>query len=414
MRSLRPGACLAALALTLPGCATNPVTTVEPPSAALRARMDEGVIVREIPSGTPATFAYDPLLKGGDESAGYAAKKGAKAGVKSGVAIAGVGCHPEWAELWIITCPVGLAAGAMVGVGGAVVGGAAGAAYGAAKSHSKEQAEAAVAALDASMREMRPGQLLRDKVVATAREQARAKILDHVPFDGATGTKTGAGYPIVVALRVDEFMVVRHGALTPELSLQLQTSAALYGAPEAGRRYERSWALDTRLGDFYQLTGHGAAGLKRAIDAALKATAATMVNDLFLSTLDEPVPGGSAPRGKIVTVTGGELASTAGWFRENERAAACGDGDAQIALGEAFAAVDPAVYGTMARAEELKGYTWLRRAELSGYADEGAEKTLARLRQRLPADRVEQAERLAQTWQPEQCRRPLRGRADAS
>jgi hypothetical protein len=116
----------------------------------------------------------------------------------------------------------------------------------------------------------------------------------------------------------------------------------------------------------------------------------------------------------VVTVSGGELASTAGWFRESERAAACGDGDAQIALGEAFAAVDPAVYGATANAEELKGYVWLRRAELSGRVDERAERTLARLRQRLPPDRIEQAERLAQAWHPEQCRLPLGSRAGLS
>lgn len=415
MRSLRSRACLIALALALAGCATNSIPTVKPPSAALRARMEEGVIVRAVPVGPAGTFARDPLLKGSGQSAGYAAKKGAKVGVQGGAAVAAVGCNPGWTGLWIITCPVGIAAGVVVGVAGAAVGGVTGAAYGAANAHSKEQAGAAMAALDASLKEMKPGQALREQVIAATRHETTVTVRDDMTPGNAEEMKRGDdSFPIIVALQVDEFMVVRRGALTPELSLQLQTSAALYDAPEAGRRYERSWAFDTKLGDFYALTDHGAAGLKRAIDAALKVTAATMVNDLFLSTLDEPVATGSGPKGKVGTVSGGELASTADWFRENESAANCGEVDAQIALGKAYAAVDPKVYGASAQAEELKGYLWLRRAELSGRVDEGAGKTLARLRQRLPADRVEQAERLAQTWQPEQCRLRLGSRAGAS
>lgn len=415
MRSLRSGTCLSALALALAGCATNPIPTVGPPSAALRARMEEGVVIRAVPTGPAGTFAKDPLLRGTGQSAGYAAKKGAKVGVRGGTAVAAVGCNPAWAGLWIITCPVGLAAGVVVGVGGAAVGGVTGAAYGAAKAHTKEQVDAATAALDASLGEMKPVQALREELVTATRHETAVAVRDDMTPGNAEGMRRSDGlFPIIVALRVDEFMLVRRGALTPELWLQLRTSAMLYDAPEVGRRYERSWVFDTRLGDFYELTDHGAAGLKRAIDAALKVTAATMVNDLFLSTLNEPVPTGGAPRGKVVTIAGGELESTEGWFRENESAAACGELDAQIALGEAYAAVDPKVYGASAQAEELKGYVWLRRAELSGRVDEGAEKTLARLKQRLPSDRVERAERLAQAWHPEQCRLPLGSRAGAS
>ena len=318
MRSLRSGACLSALALALVGCATNPIPTVEPPSAALRARMKEGVVIRAVPTSSAGTFAKDPLLRGTGQSTGYAAKKGAKVGVQGGAAVAAVGCNPAWAGLWLITCPVGLAAGVVVGVGGAAVGGVAGAAYGAAKAHTKEQVDAATAALDASLREMKPDQALREELVAATRHKTAVTVRDDMTPGNAEGMRRSDDlFPIIVALRVDEFMVVRRGALTPELSLQLQASATLYDAPETGRRYERSWAFDTRLGDFYELTDHGAAGLKRALDAALKVTAATMVNDLFLSSLDEPVPTSGAPRGKVVTVSGGELQSTEGWFREN-------------------------------------------------------------------------------------------------
>lgn len=290
MRSLRPGACLVALALTLPGCATHtaPTRTVdpEPPSARLRARMQEGVIVGVVPVAPAGSSARDRFLRGRGESAGYAAKKFAKVGAAPGAKFAADECNvAKTGLLWFITCPVGLVGGAAMGVSGAVVGGVTGAAYGATTAHSKEQADAALAALDALLKEIEPGQAVREKFVAATRYRTRVMVRDDPTSDEVKRAKRGDGpSPVIMTLQVDEFVVVRHGALTPELSLRLRISAALHDAPEAGGDYVRSWAFDTKLGDFYALTDHGGARLRRAIDTVLRTAAETMVKDLFVSS----------------------------------------------------------------------------------------------------------------------------------
>ena len=176
------GACLFALATVLSGCASQQL--VEPPSATLRQRMDR-VVLRVFSKAEPGTYAVDELLVGAEEGAGYAAKNVAKAGAQTGLTIAAVSCHPGWGILWLLTCPYGAAAGAVVGVGTAVVGGAGGAIYGATQGRPQEEIDTAVATLDKSLLEIKLAAAFRDPVMSAIHKHTAAKIIDEEPRDAA-------------------------------------------------------------------------------------------------------------------------------------------------------------------------------------------------------------------------------------
>jgi hypothetical protein len=395
------GACLFALVAALSGCASRPV--VDPPSPELRHRMDR-VVLRVFADTKPSTHAADTLVVGAEEGSKYAAKNVAKAGAETGFGIMRVGCDPQWRELWFLACPVGLVAGAVVGVGTAVVGGAGAAVYGAAQAPTQDEIDTAVAALDKTLLEMKLADAFREQLISATHTHTGVRIIDDAPRRPAKGQEIeDRTFPIIVATKIDNFTISREGRLTPELSLEISVSTDLFDAPEAGRRYTRSWSFSTTLGDFYTLTDQGGARLRREIDAALKIMAVAVVEDIFLTVEPEPVETGTAAHGVVVNSYGSESPSTREWFREQKQKAACGDAEAQIMLGKAYAAIDPRVYGPWSRAAMIDGYQWLRRAEISGHNDAETTSDLGKLRNHLNSDEVAAAERRVRDWRPAAC-----------
>lgn len=398
------GARLLALAMLLGGCASRPM--VDPPSAELRKRMDQ-VVVRVLSEATPRTHAADELLVGAQAGAEYAAKNVAKAGAKTGLGIAYVGCHPEWLRgggLWLLTCPAGLVAGAAVGVGTAVVGGAGGAIYGAAQAPTKQEIDRAVRTLDKTLLDMKLAGIFRDQFISAMHTNTGARLIADEPDNSAIDHGfPERRFPTIVAAKINSFTITREGRLTPDLTLEISLSADVFGAPEAGLRYTRSWSLVTTLGNFYTLTDQDGAGVRREIDAALHTMAIAVVEDMFLSVDPAPIPSGTMDMDRVVTLSGREMASTQEWFAEQKQKADCGEGAAQSTLGKAYAAAEPRIYGRWGRAALIEGYHWLRLAEVSGHGDSETASHLAGLRKHLGAADVAEAERRVHEWEPADC-----------
>lgn len=398
------GACLLALAMALGGCASRPMA--DPPSGELRQRMDQ-VVVRVFVEAKPRVDAADTLLVGAEAGAEYAAKNVAKAGAKTGLGIAYVGCHPEWLRggaLWLITCPAGLVAGAAVGVGTAVVGGAGGAVYGAAQAPTRDEIDKAASTLDKALIDLKLANAFREQFISATQTHTGVRIIaDHPPDPAMRRRSDERLFPVIVAARIDHFRIIREGRLTPDLSLEISVSADLFDAPEAGRRYTRSWSFLATLGNFYTLTEEGGAGLLREIDAALGTMAVAIVEDIFLSTDPAPIHSGKPAAGTVVTLSAAAIASTQEWFTEQKQKARCGDAVAQNALGEAYAAIEPRVYGWRARAARIDGYHWLRLAEISGHGDSQTASRLAELGKHLGPEEMAEADRRVQEWQAADC-----------
>jgi len=397
--------CLLALATALGGCASRPV--VEPPSADLRQRMDR-VVLNVNTDAKPSTYTADQLVVGSEEGAKYAAKNVATAGAKTGLGIAGVGCHPEWLRgagvLWLVTCPIGLAAGAVVGVTTAVVGGTGAAIYGAAQAGTQEEIDNAMATLDKTLLNMKLTSAFRERLLSATRADTGTKVIDEAPAKAAISREADDRlFPVVVAFKIDSLTVTRAGRLTPDLSVEIGISAELFDAPEGGLRYRRSWSFSETLGNLYTLTEKDGAGLQKEIDAALGVIALTVVDDIFLSSEAKAIPSGRLSRGEVVTISGGESPSTREWFHEERRKADCGDGMAQAALGKAYAAIDSRPYGAWGRPAMIDGYRWLRQAEVSGHGDSETTSLLAALRKNLDPDEIAIAERRVNEWRPAQC-----------
>ena len=397
--------CLLALATALAGCAARPV--VEPPPADLRQRMDR-VVLNVHTDAKPSTHTVDQLVVGSEEGAKYAAKNVATAGAKTGLGIAGVGCHPEWLRgagvLWLVTCPLGLAAGAVVGVATAVVGGTGAAIYGAAQAGTQEEIDNAMATLDRTLLNMKLANAFRERLLSATRANTGTKVIDAAPRDATMSREAHDRLsPVIVALKIDSFTVIRAGRLTPDLSVEIGISAELFDAPEGGLRYRRSWSFSETLGNLYTLTDKDGAGLRKEIDAALGVVALTVVDDIFLGAEAKAIPSGRLPRGEVVTVSGGEWPSTREWFREERRKADCGDGTAQAALGRAYATIDSRPYGVWGRPAMIDGYRWLRQAEASGHGDSETTSLLVALRKNLDPDEIAIAERRVNEWRPAQC-----------
>ncbi len=395
------GACLFALATALAGCASRPL--VDPPSPELRQRMDR-VIMRVFAESKPGAHAVDELLVGAEDGASYAAKNVATAGAKTGLYIFAGSCHPGWGVLWFLTCPYGAAAGLAVGVGTAMVGGAGGAVYGAMQARTQDEIDTAVATLDKALSDMRLGADFLDQIISATRKKTTARIIDDERREGAAPPDfQDEIFPIIVLTKIDDFTIVREGRLTPSLSLRVSVSADLFDAPEAGRRYTRSWSFSSTLGGFYAQTEQNGAGFRREINAALETLATAIVEDVFLSVESVPPNSGRAIEGTVVTLIGGESPSTLEWFREQKQKADCGDVEAQAALGKAYAAIEPRIYGRRARLALIEGYHWLRRAEMSGHGDTETASYLAKLRKHLEPGDIEETERRAEEWLPANC-----------
>ena len=396
---------LLALGTALASCTSRPV--VEPPSADLRQRMDR-VVLEVHTDANPTTHTTDQLVVGSEEGAKYAAKNVAAAGAMTGLGIAGVGCHPGWLSgagvLWLVTCPLGLAAGAVVGVTTAVVGGTGAAIYGAAQARTQEEIDNAMATLDKTLLNLRLANDFRQRLLSATHANTGTKIIDEAAGKATTSREAHNRLsPVIVALKVDSFAVTRAGRLTPDLSVEIGISADLFDAPEGGLRYRRSWSFSETLGNLYTLTDKDGAGLRKEIDTALGVVALTVVDDIFLSSEAKAIPSGRLPRGEVVTVSGGERPSTREWFREERRKADCGDGTAQAALGKAYATIDLRPYGTWGRPTMIDGYRWLRQAEASGHGDSETASLLVALRKNLDPEEIAIAERLVDEWRPAHC-----------
>lgn len=399
------------LIMVISGCSSQP--SFYAPSKEIRQRMDR-IVLRVISDTGLTIFREDELLVGSAEGAEYVAENNIKAAGNLGGSMVVTGClDPRVHVWWFITCPIGLVAGAVVGVGGAIVGGVGGGVYGATQALSEEEIKsAAVTVNEAKV-------LFNKKLVSTFNAQLVSAMHVHADVrlidDGSPDVAMGQSYddgdlPMILAVRITGFKIIQAGKLDPDFSLQIFVSADFYDDPETGSLYTRKWSYLTPLGGYYDLTENDGAGLKQGITAALDTVANTIVKDLYSVAKSEQEKDKEVWEddigenvAKVDTVFSKEPVSRKGWFRDQRKKADCGDVDVQVLLGRAYGAIDPRIFGWRGRDEMMGGYYWLRVAQLSGRDDKEIVLYINEIKKNLEADEISKAEIRAQEWRPVIC-----------
>jgi hypothetical protein len=187
----------------------------------------------------------------------------------------------------------------------------------------------------------------------------------------------------------------------------MDVSTEFYLVPEAGLLYRHHWSYSVDLGDYFQLTGQDGSDLVDAIREGLNLVAEAVIKDIYSVDTPDSDQYDQAPVSKLKVRQDTEYArrynSTQPWFDEHKQKAACGEVDAQIALGKAYADIKTDVYGDRGRDALIDGYYWLNLAQLSSDDDIGVRAYLDKLEQQLEAEELVQAEKRALQWQAVQC-----------
>ena len=144
-----------------------------------------------------------------------------------------------------------------------------------------------------------------------------------------------------------------------------------------------------------------------AIREGLSLVAEAVIKEIYLVDAPDSHQYDQASVSKLKVNREAEYAhrydSTKPWFDEHKKKAACGEVEAQIALGKAYADINTDVYGDRGRDALLDGYYWLSLAQLSSEDDIDVRADLDKLKQQLDAEEIVQAEKRALQWQAVQC-----------
>jgi hypothetical protein len=274
--------------LAIGGCASQqPIThasqdLVAPMPIELRQRTD-AVDLR--------VFANSELrLDLGDTLEGSSSEERTAAGAKGAMTGAGYiamgGCYPQYALLWLLTCPAGL----VIGAGVAIVGSIGSGIYGHASAWSRDDINAAKAALGQTQLQTNLANELRDRLVTTLHASGAVRVLksDTEPIAAIRSESDGAS-PVVLAIDIETFDVREVGEISPDLWIDFEVSGGLYEVPDFQFLYRRGWRLSTKLGNYHALTSAGGLGLRTKLDAAFDKMAFAIAHDLFMTEMP-PAP----------------------------------------------------------------------------------------------------------------------------
>lgn len=385
---------------------------VAPPSAALRQRMDRIVLHVDSEAGLhPNPQAEETPGPGDDQAsaAGKGAAGGAVVGAAFGLALIGVGCNGDWKEYVVITCPITLVAGIGTTVVGALIGGLGGAVVDVATSGpdaapAGTTVDAVAGRSVASFLAPEPVPAFRTRLADAIKAKTSTRLAVLTPDGPALEHEAAnARRPLVLLVRINDLRFVRTNGDAPELWLRIRLSAALYDDPDSERLDLRGWRYTTRLGELATLTGMDAAGLEPKINDAMAKMVTAVVEDLFLAEGAEREVVDFYVAEKIVPNGGSDPRASYAPFWNPGSKAECGDISAQRALGRRYAALDPRIYGPMAREKWVEAYKWLRLAENGGADDAAIHDGLDALRQKLLSGKIEAAEQEIAGWTPKQC-----------
>jgi hypothetical protein len=374
-------------ASALAGCGAT--ATIEPPAPALRQRM-QAVALRVKAAAAPRWQATSEPVEGAAAGAGH----GAAVGAAASAAVALSGCQSgNDANTCAATLTLGILALPLAVVGGAL--------YGAIRAGSAQEIAEAAANLEAAVGDLAPAADLRTHLLASLRRRVPIVSLVDDAEDAADAGPAGVPHPaLILAIRVEEFALSRAGRIAPDLDLDFSVFAGLYDAPDVGLLYQRRWRYFVALGDYFRLTAERAVKLREALAAAIGKMADAVVDDLFVSSDIKPLAT-KRVAGEVVTVSGGAVGARGDWHADEERRAACGDAEAQLALGRRHASVEVQVYGRRAAPALIEAYKWLRLSAAGGNATAAAE--LDALKARMTAEQIAAAERRASGWTQQAC-----------
>jgi hypothetical protein len=214
--------------------------------------------------------------------------------------------------------------------------------------------------------------------------------------------------PIIILVKIGDFDLIRDGRLNPGIVMQMDVSTEFYDVPEAGLLYTHHWSYSVDLGDYFELTRQDGTVLVDAIREGINLVAEAVIKDIYLVDTHDSNQYDHLSVSKLKARQEAEYArrydSTKPWFDEHKQKAACGEVEAQIALGKAYADINTDVYGDRGRDALIDGYYWLSLAQLSSEDDIGVRAYLDKLNQQLGAEEIVQADKRALQWQAVQCR----------
>lgn len=290
--SAAKGALVAALMAFLAGCA-QPVASVQPPSASLRESLGiVAVTVGPEPRSPGVPAPPRPRATASSNSRGSYSGPGAGAasGAMEGLGAAVSAGDPLSAAIGVILfVPIGAVAGAIAG------------AVSDSPDASAHELVASHQALASEWSGARPAHALLQAVGQRLdlHRQGQA-ILVEPPADASGGWHAAFAPPeaeSVLYLQVDQFLALRGGS-GAELAIGLNSSAQLRSAKDGAVLYAASWQYSGEAESYVALADGDAAPLRRDINAAIAATADSIVDLLFVA--DRPVPSSRS-------VAGGEL-----------------------------------------------------------------------------------------------------------
>ena len=403
--------CLIVGLVVISGCAAQPV--IDPPQDELVQRMDRIILLVDVDTGLEF-IPMDEILVGAGDSAAYASGKVAAGGAQLGGSFIVIGCGYGLGTGvgWIILCPSSLAAGAAVGVGSVLIGAPVAAAIGAGMSHDQNEIDSSRAVVDQAENiiERRLSDAFRDRLLLAVESIDYARAIDRDSDEPETRQPAdNESLPIIILVRIEKFDLIRGGRLNPDIVMQIDVASEFYDVPEAGLLYTHRWSYSVDLGDYFQLTRQDGSALVDAIRAGLSLVAEAVIKDIYLVDTPDGDQYEQVSVSKLTARREAEYArrydSTKPWFDEHKQKAGCGEVEAQIALGKAYADINTDVYGERARDALIDGYYWLSLAQLSSEGDIGVRAYLDKLNQQLEAEEMMQAEKRALQWQAVQCER---------
>jgi hypothetical protein len=401
--------CLILIPMIILGCAAQPV--IDPPQDEIVQRMDRIILLVDADTGLEFK-PMDEILVGAGDSAAYASGKVAAGGARLGGSFIVLGCvgGAGTGIGWVVFCPAGLATGAAVGVGSVLVGAPVAAVIGAGMSHDQNEIESSRAVIEEveDTIERRLSDAFRDRLIVAVKSIDHARTIDNDTDGlGIRQPVDDESIPIIILVKIDDFDLVRDGRLNPEIVMHMDVSTEIYDVPEAGLLYTRHWSYSVDLGDYFKLTSQDGSVLVDAIREGLGLVAEAVTKDLYLVDTPDSDQYAEASVSKLTARHEAEYArrydSTQPWFDEHKQKAACGELEAQIALGKAYADINTVVFGDRGRDALIDGYYWLSLAQLSSEDDIGVRTYLDKLNQQLEADEIVQAENRALQWDAIQC-----------
>lgn len=339
---------------------------------------------------------------------GKGAAGGFLVGGAIGVALISGGCDRSWKDFIYVVCPVSVVLGVGTTVAGAVIGGLGGLVFDFADATGETPAGETVDAVAgrsvASFLAPTPAPALRTRLAEAmaAKAPGRLVALPQAGF-GAEQASANAQGPLVLLVRINDLRFVRTKGDSPELWLRVRLSAALYDDPNSGQHELRGWRFTTRLGDFEKLAETNAVDLEPKIGEAMAEVVAAVVEDLFREDGEVREVSNFYVAEKVMGNSGSDPLWSGALFLTPGTKAECGDVAAQRAVGWRFAALDPRVYGSIAREKWVEAYKWLRLAENEGMDDAALQEALTALREKLPSEKIEAAEQEIAGWTPKPC-----------